>query len=624
MHLRAAGVSVVLDASGPGVPAVLHWGADLGDAAARRAGPGGRPAAQRGRRRGRRSRCWPAASAPPSTSRRCAAAPPGRRRWRARRRRRRRPTGSRRSPAGPTQAGLDPGDRARRSTTTGVLRVRARAAATAAPRRTRLRPARCRAAGAAGGDRAARPDRPVVPRAAPAAAPLAARAPGRASPGTAAPGTTPRCCWWPARRASATGTARWGVHLAWSGDQTLRGPSGGRTAARCSAAASCSGRARCVLGAGGVLPDARRRSRSGPDDGLDGLSDRLHRHVRARAAHPRRPRPVVLNTWEAVYFDHRLDRLTGLADVAAAVGVERFVLDDGWFLRRRHDRAGLGDWTVDPEVWPDGLGPLIDHVRGLGMEFGLWVEPEMVNAGLRPLPRAPRLGAAGRRRAAAWPGGTSRCSTSRCPRRGSTCSGGSTRCCATTTSPTSSGTTTATWSRPATTAGPAVHGQTLAVYRLLDELRAPAPGRGDRVLRLRRRPGRPRHPGAHRPGLGQRHQRRAGAADHPALDPAAAAARAGRQPRRAGRGAHHRPHPRPVVPRGDRAVRPLRHRVGRHRRWTTRSAAALAGLVATYRRHRALLHSGDVVHADHPDPAAAVHGVVAADGSRGAVRLRRS
>ena len=104
-----------------------------------------------------------------------------------------------------------------------------------------------------------------------------------------------------------------------------------------------------------------------------------HDEWRARPQHPRRPRAVTLNTWEAVYFDHSLARLTALADAAASVGVERFVLDDGWFEGRRDDTAGLGDWTVDGEVWPDGLHPLVDHVRTLGMEFGLWVEPEMVN-----------------------------------------------------------------------------------------------------------------------------------------------------------------------------------------------------------------------------------------------------
>jgi alpha-galactosidase len=114
-------------------------------------------------------------------------------------------------------------------------------------------------------------------------------------------------------------------------------------------------------------------------EGLNDLSRRFHGHVRSRPQHPVRPRPVTLNTWEAVYFDHDQDRLMALADIAAEAGVERFVLDDGWFLGRRDDTAGLGDWHVDPAVWPDGLGPLADHVRGRGMEFGLWFEPEMVN-----------------------------------------------------------------------------------------------------------------------------------------------------------------------------------------------------------------------------------------------------
>ncbi|WP_144876068.1 alpha-galactosidase [Microbacterium sp. 1.5R] len=114
-------------------------------------------------------------------------------------------------------------------------------------------------------------------------------------------------------------------------------------------------------------------------DGLDEQAHRFHRFLRARPSHPTRPRPVTLNVWEAVYFDHDVPRLLDLADRAAALGVERFVLDDGWFLGRRDDTSGLGDWTVDREVWPDGLGPLVDRVTGLGMEFGLWFEPEMIN-----------------------------------------------------------------------------------------------------------------------------------------------------------------------------------------------------------------------------------------------------
>lgn len=115
------------------------------------------------------------------------------------------------------------------------------------------------------------------------------------------------------------------------------------------------------------------------DAGLDGASARIHRWLRARPGHPRGPRPVTLNIWEAVYFDHDLARLTQLADVAAQVGVERFVVDDGWFGSRRDDTTGLGDWQVSPQVWPDGLEPLAEHVHGLGLQFGLWFEPEMAN-----------------------------------------------------------------------------------------------------------------------------------------------------------------------------------------------------------------------------------------------------
>ncbi|TDT61724.1 alpha-galactosidase [Frigoribacterium sp. PhB116] len=114
-------------------------------------------------------------------------------------------------------------------------------------------------------------------------------------------------------------------------------------------------------------------------DGLTELSARFHRLLRARPNHPATPRPVTLNTWEAVYFDHDLGRLSALADAGARVGIERFVLDDGWFHGRRDDTTSLGDWWVDETVWPDGLAPIIDHVTDLGMQFGIWVEPEMVS-----------------------------------------------------------------------------------------------------------------------------------------------------------------------------------------------------------------------------------------------------
>jgi alpha-galactosidase len=114
-------------------------------------------------------------------------------------------------------------------------------------------------------------------------------------------------------------------------------------------------------------------------EGLDEVASRFHRHVRARPRPVSPQRPVTLNVWEAVYFDHNRERLLDLADRAAEVGVERFVLDDGWFGARRNDHAGLGDWVVSDDVWPDGLHPLVDRVRKLGMQFGLWFEPEMVN-----------------------------------------------------------------------------------------------------------------------------------------------------------------------------------------------------------------------------------------------------
>ncbi|PPG88749.1 alpha-galactosidase [Rathayibacter rathayi] len=113
--------------------------------------------------------------------------------------------------------------------------------------------------------------------------------------------------------------------------------------------------------------------------GLDDAAARYHAFLRARSRSSLRPRPVTLNVWEAVSFDQDPATLRDLADRAAALGVERYVLDDGWFLGRSDDRAGLGDWTADPGRWPDGLAPLAEHVRGLGMEFGLWVEPEMIN-----------------------------------------------------------------------------------------------------------------------------------------------------------------------------------------------------------------------------------------------------
>jgi alpha-galactosidase len=95
--------------------------------------------------------------------------------------------------------------------------------------------------------------------------------------------------------------------------------------------------------------------------------------------HPDEVRPILYNSWEATEFDFTAEDQMRLAGQAAAMGCELFVMDDGWFGARVNDRAGLGDWTPNPDRFPDGLGPLIEHVHDLGMRFGIWVEPEMVN-----------------------------------------------------------------------------------------------------------------------------------------------------------------------------------------------------------------------------------------------------
>jgi len=118
------------------------------------------------------------------------------------------------------------------------------------------------------------------------------------------------------------------------------------------------------------------------DHGLGGASRVLHRfeiaNVLPHAPNPK-PRPVIYNSWEATEFKVDEPGQVALAEKAASIGVDRFVIDDGWFGQRKTDHAGLGDWYVNPEKFPNGLKPLIDRVHGLGMDFGLWVEPEMVN-----------------------------------------------------------------------------------------------------------------------------------------------------------------------------------------------------------------------------------------------------
>ncbi len=355
--------------------------------------------------------------------------------------------------------------------------------------------------------------------------------------------------------------------------------------------------------------------------GLDELAGRFHRHLRARPHHPRGARPVTLNTWEAVYFRHDLAKLTALADAAAEVGAERFVLDDGWFLGRRDATAGLGDWYVDPEVWPQGLHPLAEHVRGLGMEFGLWVEPEMINpdsdlararpewilaAGGRMPPEARHQQVLDLARPEAYDHVLERLDALVTEYRltylkwdhnrdlvdaghGSHAAGG-------------------------------VHGQTLAVYRLLDELRARHPGLeiescssgGGRVdLGVLERTDRVWTSDCidalERQGI----QRWTGLL----LPPELLGAHVG------GSRAHTTGRRHTL---GLRAGTALFGHFGIE--WDLTKAkpedrTALAAWVALYKDLRGLLHTGDVVRGDHPDPALWVHGVVAADRSRAVYAL---
>ena len=90
-------------------------------------------------------------------------------------------------------------------------------------------------------------------------------------------------------------------------------------------------------------------------------------------------RPVHYNCWEAVYFDHNIEELKEIATIAAEIGAERFVLDDGWFKGRDTAKTSLGDWSVDDQKYPEGIHPLVKHIHSTGMTFGLWFEPEMVS-----------------------------------------------------------------------------------------------------------------------------------------------------------------------------------------------------------------------------------------------------
>lgn len=181
----------------------------------------------------------------------------------------------------------------------------------------------------------------------------------------------------------ASGEVR-ALQLCWSGDATIAVERDDEGCWLLSAAAALRpGEVTLAPGEGWSAPDALAVF---TDRGRNGAMAAFHAAVRAMVRWPGRargeaapPRKVHLNSWEACYFDHDADRIVGLAQAAAQIGIERFVLDDGWFRGRNDDTAGLGDWTADPVKYPQGLGPLAQAITGLGIEFGLWVEPEMIN-----------------------------------------------------------------------------------------------------------------------------------------------------------------------------------------------------------------------------------------------------
>ena len=117
-------------------------------------------------------------------------------------------------------------------------------------------------------------------------------------------------------------------------------------------------------------------------EGLSGMSDTYHRLYRnnlARGVHRDAPRPVLINNWEATYFAFDEEKLLEIAMAASAIGVELFVLDDGWFGVRNEDNCSLGDWIVNADKLPGGIKGIAEKVNALGMKFGLWFEPEMIS-----------------------------------------------------------------------------------------------------------------------------------------------------------------------------------------------------------------------------------------------------
>ncbi|PYC69311.1 alpha-galactosidase [Micromonospora arborensis] len=169
----------------------------------------------------------------------------------------------------------------------------------------------------------------------------------------------------------------WGMALAWTGSWEISAErdTGGLTRVRVGRHLA-DGPLELAAGAGLALPVITGAYSA---DGLDGLARVWHTHQRLLAGRRLTPRPVLYNSWEATYFAVEAESQLALARIAAELGVETFVVDDGWFVGRNDDTAGLGDWTPDPAKFPAGFDAFIADVRALGMNFGLWVEPECVN-----------------------------------------------------------------------------------------------------------------------------------------------------------------------------------------------------------------------------------------------------
>lgn len=170
----------------------------------------------------------------------------------------------------------------------------------------------------------------------------------------------------------------WGVSLAWAGSWRIDaevGP-GGVTRVR-------AGRVPhegAVLLAPGQSLSTPQVALAHSATGLDGLAAVWHEYDRALAGERlTRPRPVLYNSWEATEFAVAEASQLELAGIAADLGAELFVVDDGWFTGRHDDTGGLGDWYPDPALFPDGFATFVERVRGLGLDFGLWVEPECVS-----------------------------------------------------------------------------------------------------------------------------------------------------------------------------------------------------------------------------------------------------